>query len=234
MLLLLAGTRHFYGERLPRWTWIALGFTALTLYGWGIVNPQYSAGLLWVSAFMAAMLSHHFYTVWRHDHESFAARLMLVVLACMVVWMLARAVTAPSLPAGADLFDPSPLQSLYIGGYAFALMTMTVGCILLMFERLRQIDVLGRFGGAGFMAAVLPATVQGRQVAEGIRASRSSQPGLPTCSVSIGMATLAGPIGHQPTQTVLDRLIAEADHALYDAKTAGRDRAAVYTPLLAA
>lgn len=310
-LLLFAGTRHFYGERLPRWTWIALALITLALYWWGVVNPHYNARLLLVSAFMAALQTHHFYTVWRHDRETFAARFMLVVLACMVVLMLGRSLSVPFLPAGADLFAPSPLQSIYIGGYAFSLMAMTIGCVLLMSERLRQqlqhlishdtltgalsrhalfqrgreeversrrtqrpvsvlmldldrfkqvndqhghmvgdqvlrdfalrvrdelrkIDVLGRFGGEEFMV-VLPETdsIQARQVAERIRASRSSQPGLPPCSVSIGVATLAESQASQPTQTVLDRLIAAADRALYDAKASGRDRVAVAASLSA-
>ncbi len=137
-VLLFAGTRYFYGERLPRWIWPALLATAVGLYLWGVAMPHYNARLLLVSAFMAALQAYHFWTVWRHDRHSFSARFMLTALGCMVVLMLLRAFSAPWLSAGANLFEPTPLQSAYIGGYAFFMMSLTVGCVLLLSERLRQ------------------------------------------------------------------------------------------------
>lgn len=304
VVLLFAGTRYFYGERLPRWIWPALLASTAGLYFWGVTMPCYNARLLLVSAFMAVLQGHHFWTVWRHDRHSFAARFMLAVLGCMVTLMLSRSLSAPWLPAEANLFEPTPLQSAYVGSFAFFMMSLPVGCVLLISERLRhelqhlishdmltdalsrralfqrgheeiararrthrpmtvlmmdidhfkrvndehghlvgdqvlrdfalrargelrQMDCLGRFGGEEFMA-VLPETDgdQARHVAERIRASRSVHQQLPSCSVSIGIATLdpSGPL--QPIQAAWDQLIARADQALYDAKASGRDRVA--------
>jgi diguanylate cyclase (GGDEF)-like protein len=84
---------------------------------------------------------------------------------------------------------------------------------------LRQPDLLGRYGGEEFVA-LLPDTdaAQARRVAERIRASVPTDPSLPLCSVSIGVATL------HPGDEELDALIDRADAGLYRAKALGRDR----------
>ncbi len=137
-MMMLAGTRHFYDETLPRWTWAALAVASAALFWWGPLHPDYNVRLVVVTVLMAALQAHHFHTVWRHDRFSFAARFVLVVLAGIVLLMVIRAVSVPWSPPGANLFTPTSLQSTYIGGYAFGLMTLTLGYVLLVSERLRQ------------------------------------------------------------------------------------------------
>lgn len=95
-------------------------------------------------------------------------------------------------------------------------------------DTLRQVDVLGRYGGEEFLA-LLPDTelAEARAVAERIRLSRPSDPSLPACTVSIGLAVLSTPATSAGIKPPLDALIAWADEALYQAKSQGRNRTVV-------
>ena len=95
---------------------------------------------------------------------------------------------------------------------------------------LRKNDSLGRYGGEEFLV-VLPSCEElaATEVAERIRSAVSAQPIVTAkasihVTVSVGLATApgAGELGR-------DAMILAADHALYRAKTAGRDRVGVGT-----
>lgn len=83
---------------------------------------------------------------------------------------------------------------------------------------LRRPDHFGRFGGEEFVA-LLPETSpeEALIVAERIRVEVAAAGGQPGCTVSIGLATSCA------DDTSLDEVIARADAALYQAKTAGRN-----------
>jgi diguanylate cyclase (GGDEF)-like protein len=92
---------------------------------------------------------------------------------------------------------------------------------------LRATDAIGRLGGEEF-AILLPATslAEGLAVAERIRDTLREErsPRLPDAvdlRVSIGVTSLAD-------DDTLERFISRADRALYNAKAAGRDRAAAF------
>lgn len=86
-------------------------------------------------------------------------------------------------------------------------------------SRLRNKDLLGRFGGEEFVL-LLPNTPReaALQVAERIRAACVPHENEVGCTVSIGV-TLS-----QPQQDSLDKMLARADAALYEAKNTGRNR----------
>ena len=91
----------------------------------------------------------------------------------------------------------------------------------------RQCDYVARFGGEEFVV-LLPETTlpQAQQLAQRIQAQlRDSQaPGLPSCTVSIGIAS------QQAAGESLDSLLSRADAALYCAKANGRNRAEIAAP----
>ena len=88
---------------------------------------------------------------------------------------------------------------------------------------LRRHDQLGRFGGEEFLVLLPETTVEEAQgVAERIRTRMAIPSGdLPLVTVSIGITS------NRDDDHSIDMLLARADQALYQAKSAGRDRVAV-------
>jgi len=99
---------------------------------------------------------------------------------------------------------------------------------LFLKQRLRRSDIIGRYGGDE-IAVLLPSTDAGtaHQVMSGICQSFSQirhHAGSETFT-----ATLTGGIATYPGLSTPEMLIEAADHALYTAKRAGRDRVEIYS-----
>lgn len=86
---------------------------------------------------------------------------------------------------------------------------------------LRRSDVLGRFGGEEFVVLLPDSTAdQAVQLAGRLlQAAAMSDSQLPVITVSIGVSEW------RPTDESASQLLERADHALYEAKMAGRNRA---------
>ena len=96
---------------------------------------------------------------------------------------------------------------------------------------LRQSDALGRFGGEEFVVLLIDADISSAvTVAERIRASMEQRPFLLSTgvelqvTVSIGVATLSNGESNDSIENIALQLLAQADHALYEAKQSGRNR----------
>jgi len=88
---------------------------------------------------------------------------------------------------------------------------------------LREHDLMGRLGGEEF-ALALPGTgiEGGLQAAERLRAA-VTRAALPSCAAGYRMTVSIGVVVIEPNEE-LTAALARADHALYAAKTGGRDR----------
>lgn len=97
----------------------------------------------------------------------------------------------------------------------------------IIMRSVRHCDYVARFGGEEFVV-LLPDTSlpHAQQLALRIQSllRDCQQPGVPACTVSIGLA------GQQEAGESLDSLLARADAALYRAKANGRNRAEVAAP----
>ena len=93
-------------------------------------------------------------------------------------------------------------------------------------KTLREVDVIGRYGGEEFCVVLTESDAeQGRLAGERVRravrrGSFETAAGKLRMTVSIGLASL----GATALAGTLDQLLDEADQALYRAKRAGRDR----------
>ena len=88
---------------------------------------------------------------------------------------------------------------------------------------LREHDLMGRLGGEEFALALPGTTLEGaRQAAERLRVAVAEAP-LLTCAGSYRMTVSIGLVMIEPNEA-LTAALARADHALYAAKTGGRNR----------
>jgi diguanylate cyclase (GGDEF)-like protein len=88
---------------------------------------------------------------------------------------------------------------------------------------LREVDVLGRWGGEEFLAVLVDTDAQAaHEIAERMRIAVASIPGLPEpATISLGVATLAEV---SDPDAAWDSLLQDADRRLYRAKHDGRNR----------
>jgi diguanylate cyclase (GGDEF)-like protein len=105
----------------------------------------------------------------------------------------------------------------------------------------RNIDVVGRWGGEEFVALLPRADAEAAMIVAhrlryhvdsiAVPSPRAHDPGVRpriTVTVSIGIATY---LGHDPTVTIED-LLHQCDSAMYQAKAEGRDRIVSLDPQL--
>jgi two-component system cell cycle response regulator len=103
-------------------------------------------------------------------------------------------------------------------------------------DELRLSDALGRYGGEEFIVLLIDADLASAvAVAERIRAGIGARPfdlasGLTRVSVSIGVTSLADTERDASVEVAAAALIGQADAALYQAKSGGRDRVVSFAP----
>lgn len=95
---------------------------------------------------------------------------------------------------------------------------------------LREPDIMGRLGGEEFAVALPGTDLAGAvQAAERVRVAVAAAH-LPQCDVGYAMSVSIGVVAIDPDEHI-NAALARADHALYVAKSAGRDRVEVGQPL---
>ena len=94
----------------------------------------------------------------------------------------------------------------------------------------RQNDIIARIGGEEFVL-LLPDTTEeaALRVAERVREALEAEPLVCDAGTTISLTVSIGVAGYHADEGI-DRLIARADRALYEAKTAGRNRVLPASP----
>lgn len=96
---------------------------------------------------------------------------------------------------------------------------------------MREHDLMGRLGGEEFALAMPGTSLDGaRQAAERLRLAVTEAP-LLSCASTYRMTVSIGVVLIEPNEA-LTAALARADHALYSAKTGGRNRVEIGAPLL--
>ena len=109
----------------------------------------------------------------------------------------------------------------HVGDQVLVLLTQT------MKQMLREDDLIIRWGGEEFMVFLHGVTTgQAKEIIDRIRQTFSSRQLGPIVSPLTFSAGIAG--GATPTQDLLAQWINEADIALYQAKTMGRNRIEIF------
>ena len=98
-------------------------------------------------------------------------------------------------------------------------------------ERIRETDTFARLGGDEFAVLLPEAGIeQAQSVARTIIEAVRSQP-ITAAGQPIGVTASVGVTTFGNREVDVESLLVEADLAMYEAKTAGRDRIALYTPM---
>ena len=98
-------------------------------------------------------------------------------------------------------------------------------------ERIRETDTFARLGGDEFAVLLPEAGIeQAQSVARTIIEAVRSQP-ITAAGQPIGVTASVGVTTFGNREVDVESLLVEADLAMYEAKTAGRDRVALYTPM---
>lgn len=137
LFLAYVGTQRFFGVT-PRFgRWVALIVTVLLGHVWFTFGePSYPMRLT-LSSVLGVCLYAAFANLVRQQGASTLARgLTLGVLVAMLAILIMRLVTAFIWPVGTDVFDTSPQQLVYVTGFSFLVVLLSVSLVLMAAERL--------------------------------------------------------------------------------------------------
>lgn len=136
--LTYVGSQRFFGVRPRVGPWMALITAVLLVSAWfTFVEPSYLVRLRVSNMLMAGLFGVHAWLVFKQVSTTFARMLTVGVLVVMAAIQLLRFMTSFHLPVGADLLDAVPYQQLYITSYAFLILLLSIGMVLMASDRLR-------------------------------------------------------------------------------------------------
>jgi len=133
------GTQRFFGVAVSWRRWLGVILAAVPLLVWaGLIQPNFTARVLLVTALWIGMQSMLTVLIWRQGKEIFSTRYTVVVLLVHVAVLVLRFLTALLPLPGENLLEPSRIQTLYISANACIILALNIGLILMASDRLRE------------------------------------------------------------------------------------------------
>lgn len=132
------GTRSFLGHALNwrRWGWM-IGGSTLVFVGLTYWYPTYALRLGFFTVLMGVVYGAQLRFLLRHGEQRFPVMLVEVVLALHMGVLALRLVSIATGHAGAELMEPSAVQTYYIGAYVLTVLMLSIGAVLMATDRLR-------------------------------------------------------------------------------------------------
>jgi len=137
LFLAYVGAQRFFGAT-PRFgPWIALIAGVVLVQIWfTFVAPNYAMRLALSNGLGVCLFLAFANFLRKQGVSSFAKALAMCVLVAMLLIVTMRIVTAIIWPVGADVFDTSPQQLIYVTGFSFFIVLLSVSLVLMATERL--------------------------------------------------------------------------------------------------
>lgn len=137
LFLAYVGTQRFFGVTPQFGPWVLLISIGVLAQAWfTFVSPSYPVRLA-ISNVMGACLFFAFANLVRKQGaKSLAQALTLGVLVTMLVIVVMRLLTLLIWPVGENMFDTSPQHLVYVTGFSFFVVLLSVSMVLLAAERL--------------------------------------------------------------------------------------------------
>lgn len=137
LFLAYVGAQRFFGAT-PRFgPWIALIAGVVLVQIWfTFVEPHYAMRLALSNGLGVCLFLAFANFLRKQGVSSFAKVLAMCVLVAMLLIVIMRIVTAVIWPVGSDVFDTSPQQLIYVTGFSFFIVLLSVSLVLMATERL--------------------------------------------------------------------------------------------------
>jgi diguanylate cyclase (GGDEF)-like protein len=139
-VLLYLGSQRFLGFKPSVKLWAGVILVALVpLFWFSLVEPHYGVRIGIISGLMAAMSLVHAQLILRHAPRTFSTYFAATALLVLALTQTLRLRSAFDLSANDGIFDNfQPGQTIYVAVYAFAILTTTIGMVLMATDRLRS------------------------------------------------------------------------------------------------
>ncbi len=132
------GSQRFLGR--PAWTrpWAGLILASLPIMVWYTqVEPHYGIRVLTMSVLMMLLTGAHAQTIARHGIRSLASYLCIAALLVQTVAQIVRFFSAFGTTPDSSLFILSPTQTYFVTTYAFCMLILAIGVVLMATDKLR-------------------------------------------------------------------------------------------------
>ncbi len=138
LALFHVGSQKFLGRPPSTRPWAALILAVLPLLLWFThVEPHYGIRVLAMSLLMMVFTAAHALTLLRHGVRSFATYLAGGALLVQTAAQATRFHSAFSTTPDSTLFLLSPAQTWFVSTYAFCLLMVSIGVVLMATDKLR-------------------------------------------------------------------------------------------------